>query len=189
MSPHQNARARKTELVCPAHCGLPRMMSGPKQGLSADLLENKHNDKGGSQGGLPKGNDICWGERQILEKGVAEERRQRKLGEVAAEITSECWASDFWMIAKPWQKANEVRKSTHTWRSAEHRRDSPLSVPAARPPWKRPPPGKADGRGALLKGALSWPQPLQWGPPQTLVCAGCLPPSRILGFSPLLKAN
>lgn len=65
-----------------------------------------------------------------MEKGVAE-KRQRKLGKVAAEITSECWASDFWMIAKPWQKANEVRKSTHTWRSAEHMRGSGLSKPAA----------------------------------------------------------
>ena len=81
----------------------------------------------GFPGGLPKERDICWGERQILEKRVAEERRQGKLGKVAEEITSECWASDSWRIAKPWQKANEVRKSTHTWRSAEHRRDSRLS--------------------------------------------------------------
>lgn len=116
-----------------------------------------------------------------MEKGVAE-KRQRKLGKVAAEITSECWASDFWMTAKPWQKANEVRKNTHTWRSAEHMWDSGPRVPAAQPPWKPPPPRKAD-----RKGALSWPEPLEWGLSQALVSARCLPSSRIPGFSLLPK--
>lgn len=61
-----------------------------------------------------------------------EERRQRKQGKVAAEIMLECWASNFWMIAKPWQKAKEVTKSPHVWSSAKYLLKSPTELASSR---------------------------------------------------------
>lgn len=113
MSPHQNVHTMKAELINPAHGSLPRMMSGTKQGFSTDLLTNKHSDKGASASKITHSGDTregfleevtsVGGDRQSLEKGVAVERKQRKPGKLAAEIMSECWASDFW-ITKPWLK-------------------------------------------------------------------------------------
>ena len=60
------------------------------------------------------------------EEGVIEERRQRKQGEEAAQITSACWVSNFWMITKPQQEPKEVRKSTHAWSSTKHLPSAPL---------------------------------------------------------------
>lgn len=59
---------------------------------------------------------------------------------MAAETMSECWASNFWIITKPWQKAKEVRTSPLVWPSGKHLLNSELASrrPALRhlPAWK-----------------------------------------------------
>lgn len=67
----------------------------------------------------------------MWERGT-EERRQRKQGKVAEEIMSECWASNFRMIAKPWQKAKEVRESPHVWSSPKYLLNSPTELDSNR---------------------------------------------------------
>lgn len=61
-----------------------------------------------------------------------EEGKQRKQGKVAEEIMSECWTNNFWMIAKPWQKAKEVRESPHDWSSLKYLLNSPTELASSR---------------------------------------------------------